>query len=85
MENIQRTICDEGIKALLCHLFILSAWATVVGIGIDADAATGCEQADNLNILWVHQFHQVFHDDVDTVFMEVAMIAEGEEIELQAL
>ena len=40
---------------------------------------------DDLQIFGVHQLDQVFHDDVDTIFMEVTMVTEAEEVEFQAL
>ena len=57
----------------------------IVGKGLDGNTATGIEQSDNLQILGIHQSHQVLHDDVDAVFMKVAVVAETEEIEFQAL
>ena len=57
----------------------------IIGKRLDADAATRVKQADNLEIFGIHQFHQVFHDDVDAILMEVAVVAEAEEIELQTL
>ena len=58
---------------------------TIVGEGFDGDTAAGIEQADDLKILGIHQLDQIFHDDVDAVLVKVAMVAEAEEIELQAL
>ena len=65
-------------EALLGELFVLGAGAAVVGIGIDADATTRGEQADDLDVLGVHQANQVLHNHVDAVFMEIAMVAEAE-------
>ena len=70
-------------QPVIRHLLIFRAWTTIIGIGIDADASTGSEDASDLNILGVHQTDEILHDDVDTVFMEVTMIAEREEVELQ--
>ena len=72
-------------QAALSKLLIFGAGATVVGIGIDADAATGGEDADNLDIFGVHQADKILHDGVHTVLMEVTVVAEGEEVELQTL
>ena len=57
----------------------------VVGEGFDGDAATRVEQPDDLQVSGIHQFHQVFHDDVDTILMEVAMVAEAEKVQFEAL
>ena len=72
-------------ESLTCHLFVLRAWASVIGIRIDTDAATWQKESDDLNILGIHQAHKVLHDNVYTIFVEVTMITEGEEIEFQAL
>lgn len=57
----------------------------VIAVGIDGDAAPGQELAPHLNVLGVQQADQVLHDDIDAVLVEIPVIAEGEEIELQAL
>ena len=57
----------------------------VVGEGFDGDAATRVEQSDDLQIFGIHQLDQVFHDDVNAVLVEIAVVAEAEEVELQAL
>ena len=72
-------------QTLLSHLFVFGAWTAVVGEGVDADAATRGEEAGDLDVLGVHESHEVFHDDVDAVLVEVAVIAEGEEVKLEAL
>ena len=72
-----------GQEALFDHILMLSV--AVVGEGLDGDTATGIEQADNLKVFGIHQLDQVLHDDVDAVLMEVAVVAEAEEVELQAL
>ena len=79
---VTHVVMDE---ALLGQLLILGAGLAIVGIGIDAYAATGSEETCHLYILGLHQADEVFHDDIDTVLMEVAVIAEAEEIELKAL
>ena len=37
----------------------------------------------DFNIFWVHQADQVFHNNIDTIFMKVTMIAETEQIQFQ--
>ena len=71
--------------SLFSHFFVWSTWHSVIGIGIDGDAATRGKQSYHLYIFWLHQLHQVLHDDINTVLLEVAMVTEGEEIELQTL
>ncbi len=67
------------------HLLIPRARTAVVGKGIDADAATGSEQACHLDIFRIHKGDEVFHDLVHAVFVEVTVVAEGEEIEFETL
>ena len=71
--------------ALSGHLLVLGTRTAVVGIGIDADAAARQEEPQHLNVLGVHETDEIFHDDVDAVLVEIAVIAEREEIELEAL
>ena len=65
------------------HVLMLSV--AIVGKRLDGNAATGIEQTDDLQILGVHQLDQVLHDDVHAVLVEVAVVAETEEVEFQAL
>ena len=65
-------------KPLFHH--VLMVCIAIVGEGLDGDATTGIEQADDLQILRVHQLDQVLHNDVDTVLVEVTVVAEAEEI-----
>ena len=70
-------------QSKICHFFVFCTWATIVGIGVNADATTRCEDACDLNVLRVHETDEVFHDDVHAVLVEIAMIAEGEQVELE--
>ena len=74
---------EIGQKALFHHVLMFGV--AIVGEGFDGDTATRIEKADDLQIFGVHQFDQIFHDDVDAVLMEVTVVAETEEIEFQAL
>ena len=70
---------------MLGQLLISRAFASIVGKGPDGDASARGEYARHLNIFGVHESYEVFHDDVDTILVKVAVISETEEIELQAL
>ena len=67
-------------EALLCQFLIFSAWLAIVCVWPYADAATRSEYACNLYILGLHKFYEVFHDDVDAVFVEIAMVPETEKV-----
>ena len=45
----------------------------------------GGEETGDLDVFGLHEAHEVFHDDIDTVLMEVAVVAEGEEVEFRLL
>ena len=72
-------------ETILSHLLVLRARSAVVGVRINADAAPGDKDAGHLNILRFHQANEVLHDDVDTVLMEAAVVAEAEKVELETL
>ena len=72
-------------KPMLCKLLVFCSRTTVVGVWIDADATTRSEDTRHLYVLRIHETDKVFHYDIDTILMEIAMIAEREEIELQTL
>ena len=72
-------------EALLRQSLVFRARTAVVGVGVDGDAAARGEEARDLDVLGVHQLDEVLHDDVDDVLVEVAVAAEAEEVELEAL
>ena len=77
-----------GFLKLLQHALLFEGLVILIGVvgkGIDADAATGEEVARHLQVLGIHQAHEVLHDNVDTVLMEIAVVAEREEVELERL
>lgn len=55
------------------------------GKGVDADAAAGHEASFHLDVARIHQRPEIVEDYVYAVLVEIAMIAEREEIELEAL
>ena len=72
-------------QPFLRQLLIFCAWTTIVAIGVDAYSSTRCEDTCYLNVFGIHQFDQVFHDDVYTILMEGSVAAEAEQVELQTL
>ena len=70
-------------KALFHHTLMFNV--AVVGERLDGNATTRIEQTDDLQILRIHQLDQILHNDVDAVLVEVAVVAEAEEIEFEAL
>lgn len=65
--------------------FVLGAGAPVVCIGVDGDAAPRGEKTAYLDVLGIHQFDEVLQDNIDTVLVEGPVVAEAEEVNLQAL
>ena len=49
------------------------------------NAAAGREDALDLDVAGIHQLDQIVEDDVDTVFVKVAVVPEREQIQLEAL
>ena len=74
---------EIGQKPLFHHVLVFRV--AVVGEGFDRDTTTRVEQPDDLKVFGIHQFHQILHDDVDAILVEVTMVAEAEEIEFEAL
>ena len=71
-------------ETIVGEFFVFCAGASVVGKRVDADAAAGREESGDLNVFGGHKADEVFHDDIDAVFVEVAVVSETEEIEFQA-
>ena len=67
------------------HVGVGRSRAAVVAVGVDADTAARHEFAPHFDVLGVHQPNEVFHDDVDTVFVKITVIAETEQIQFERL
>lgn len=74
---------ETGGETLLLEGLVVGV--RVVGKGVDADAAAGREDSRHLDVLGVHKADKVVEDDVDAVLVEIAVVAEREQIEFQRL
>lgn len=72
------------LQPAACHFFILSAWLSIVGIRMNADTAAGNKEPHHFDIAGLHKDNEVVEDNIDAVLVEVAMVAEREEVELEA-
>lgn len=70
-------------KTESCKVVPFGAWDAVVAVGIDGEAAAGEEFAPYFNISGAEETDEVFHDHVDAVFMEVAVVTVAEEVKFQ--
>ena len=70
-------------QAFTRQCFELGACFAVIGERMNGDAAARCELAEYFDVFRIHQGNEVFHDDVDAVFMKIAVVAEAEEVEFQ--
>lgn len=64
--------------------FVLCTFCAVVGVGENRDAAAWGEEAGHFDVFWAHEADEVVEDGVDAVFVERAVVAVAEEIELEA-
>ena len=69
--------------AVFGYVFVFCVGASVVGVGPDADAAARGEDACDFDVFGIHEVDEVFHDLVDAVFVEVSVVAVGEEVEFE--
>ena len=65
------------------HLLKRRACASVIGERVDGDAAARGEFAEHFDVFRIHQPNQILHDDVHAVFVEIAVVAEAEQIQFQ--
>lgn len=52
---------------------------------VDTDSAWWHENANDLYVFWLHQFSKFLHNHVNTVFVEITVVAKREEIEFKRL
>ena len=64
------------MKALFCRLFPLCIRLAIVCVRIDGQTTAWRKLTPYLDVLWIHQLDEVFHDDIDAIFVKVPMIAE---------
>ena len=65
------------MKALFCRLFPVCTRLAIVCVWIDGQTTTRRKLAPYLDVLRIHQLDEVFHDDIDAIFVEVPMITEA--------
>lgn len=63
-------------------VFPFGARLSVVAVGVNGNAATGQELTPYFNVFRVQQTDEILHDDIDTVLMEISVVAEGKQVEL---
>jgi hypothetical protein len=61
----------------------LRAFLSVIAERIDGYAAARQKLSPNFHVFWVHQRNEVFHNNVDAILVEIAVISEAEQIELK--
>ena len=64
------------MKSLFCSLFPLCTRLAVVCVWIDGQTTARRKLAPYLDVLWIHQLDEVFHDDIDAIFEKVPMVTE---------
>ena len=71
-------------QAVPCYIFPFGARSAVVAVWVNGNTAAWCKFAPHFDIFWIHEFDKIFHNDIDTVLVEIPMIAETEQIQLQS-
>ena len=64
------------MKALFGSLFPLCTRLAIVCVWIDGQTTARRKLAPYLDVLRIHQLDEIFHDDINTIFMEITMITE---------
>ena len=64
------------MKAFFCRLFPLCTRLAIICVRIDGQTTARCKLAPYLDVLRVHQLDEVFHDDIDAIFVEIPMVTE---------
>ena len=81
-QNVGSGLVGEAVKG---EGLVLGAGATVVRVGVDGDATPWGEKTAYLDVLGIHQFDEIFQDDIDAVLVEGPVVAETEKVNLEAL
>lgn len=62
------------------NLFPFGSRLSVVAVGVDGNATPGQKFAPDFDISRIHQTNQVIHDNVDAVFVKIAVVPEAEQV-----
>jgi len=73
---VEQAVAREGLPR---------AALAVVGVGVNGEPAAREELAPHLDVSRPEEFYQILHDGVHTIFVELAVVAEGMKVELEAL
>ena len=66
-----------------CNLLPFCSRLAIITVRIDGNTATRGEFAPDFDVLRIHKANQILHDDIDAVLVEIAVIAEAEQIEFE--
>ena len=64
------------MKTLFGSLFPLRTRLAVVCVWIDGQTTARRKLATYLDVLRIHQLDEVFHNNIDAIFMEISMVTE---------
>ena len=64
------------MKTLFCSLFPLCTRLAIVCVWVDGQTTARRKLAPYLDVFRIHQLDEVFHDDIDAIFVEIPMITE---------
>ena len=64
------------MKALFCRLFPLCTRLAIVCVRIDGQTTARRKLTPHLDVFRIHQLDEVFHDDIDAIFVEIPMVTE---------
>ena len=64
------------MKTLFCSLFPLCTRLAIVCVWVDGQTTARRKLAPYFDVLRVHQLDEVFHDDIDAIFVKVPMVTE---------
>lgn len=67
-----------GSHSVFCHFGIFSTGTSVIAIWVYADPASRCKKTGNFDVFGIHKFDEIFHNQVDAIFMKSSMIAKTE-------
>lgn len=70
-------------QAKMGHVFIFGARLPVIAPRIDGNTPARRKFSPHFNVAEIKQLDEIVHDDIDAVFMKIAMVAETEKIQFQ--
>ena len=70
-------------QAFLCHVFVGKLRICPVRKRVNGNASARVKQSAHFDVAWLHKRNKIVHNNVRDIFVEIAVVAKREQVQLQ--